>query len=141
MQQSYRRTPMPKSYFNKVAKQLVQSTLRRIKEDQISELLVRKKVTSRHQKKNLLKTEREYLVYFSCFVTEDTIYVKPRQYLNGVSLFLVKVSNDLNFEMHPCGIKFTVSTLSRIEYFMLNQLLKSLSDTKNMRIDNKECVF
>ena len=49
----------------------------------------------------------------SCFIIEDTLYVQSQQYLNGVPLFLVKIFKDLNFDTYHCGIKCTISALSK----------------------------
>ena len=87
---------------------------------------------------------RESLVHLSCFIVEDTLYVQSLHYLNGVPLFLVKIFKDLNFETYHCGIKCTISTLSKNRvmtvhaWSVLEEIIRYL---KNMEIDNKECVL
>ena len=65
--------------------------------------------------KEHLKNQRESLVHLSSFIIEDTHYVQFQKYLNEEPLFLVKIFKDLNFKSHHCGIKCTMSNLSKIE--------------------------
>ena len=64
-------------------------------------------------KENFLKNGSESLVHLSCFIIEDILYVQSQKYLGGVSFLLVKIFEDLNFEMYHCGIKYTLTTLSK----------------------------
>ena len=100
-----------------------------IEEDQLSEFLSSDKVTFISLKENL-KSQREYLVHLSCFIIEDTLHVYSQQYLNGAPLFLVKIFKDLNFETYHCGIKYTISTLSKNRVMTAHVwFLKRLLDT------------
>ena len=80
----------------------------------------------------------------SCFIVEFTLYIQSQQYLNGVLLFLVKVFKELNFEMHHCGIKCTVTILSKNTVMTLHpwsgfeEVFRYL---KNMEIGNKKCIL
>ena len=74
----------------------------------------------------------------------DTLYVQSQQYLNGVPLFLVKIFKDLNFETYHCGIKCTISTLSKNRVMTVHAwsvFEKIIRYLKNMEIDNKKCVL
>ena len=63
----------------------------------------------------LIKSGRESLVHWSCFITEDTLYVQPKKYLNVAPLFLVKFFQDLNIEMHHFGINVLYPPFPQIE--------------------------
>ena len=84
------------------------------------------------------------MVDLPCFIIEDTLYVQSQQYLNGLPIFLVKIFKDLNFETYHCGIKCTISTLSKNRvmtvhaWSVLEEIIRYL---KNMEIDNKKCVL
>ena len=74
----------------------------------------------------------------------DTLYVQSQQYLNGVPLFLVKIFKDLNFETYHCGIKCTISTLSKNRVMTVHAwsvFEKIIRYLKSMEIDNKKCVL
>ena len=75
---------------------------------------------------------------------EDTLYVQSHHYLNGKPLFLIKIFKNLNFETYHCGIKCTISTLSKNRVMTVHawSIFEEITlYLKNMKIDCKNCVL
>ena len=79
----------------------------------LSEFLSSDKIKFTSLKENLPKSQWKSLVHLSYFIIEDTLYVQSQQHLNGAPLFPVKIFKDLNFETYHCGMKCTISNISK----------------------------
>ena len=79
----------------------------------LSEFVSSDKITFTSLKENLPKSQWQSLVHLSYFIIEDTLYVQSQQHLNGAPLIPVKIFKDLNFETYHCGMKCTISNLSK----------------------------
>ena len=102
-------TPAPSSRTTK----RTSSSQRNTEEDQLAAFLASDNVTFCEMKDKLLTSERNLPAPVISYMDGDVLNVQSRKLLNGVPLFIIRISQDLSFENFHLGVKATASSLSK----------------------------
>ena len=129
--------------------QRASSTLRNFQEDELKRFSYEYKVSFSTLKEELMNKGKKHEHQHSVLsiALKNCVIIQSNQFINGISLFVIKVDENLNFETYHCGIECKIPSLSsnRITtvntWLVLNEMLRFLTllqpDTKKKCFYNK----
>ena len=64
-------------------------------------------------KESLLQTKKNFVCPIVAFLDENILTVQSSKFVNGIPLFMLRIYNNLHFEIFYYGVKCYISSLSK----------------------------